>query len=114
VASGTAQDKPRRLRQVGDNEQQPSTRSQRRITAAAAARRAREQFEELTQTPIERVTGVDRSDQGWVVTVEGLEMRRIPETMDVLGVYEMELSRSGTVAGWRRVGRHHRSQVQEG
>jgi hypothetical protein len=33
--------------------------------------------------------------------------------MDVLGLYEVELSGRGQVVGWRRVGRHHRSQVEE-
>jgi hypothetical protein len=84
------------------------------VSAAVAARRARDEFGELTQTPVERVSAVQRTDSGWLVVVEGLELRRIPDSMDVLGVYEVELSGRGQVVGWRRVGRHHRSQVEEG
>jgi hypothetical protein len=40
-----------------------------------------------------------------------LELQRIPETMDVLGVYEVELSASGKVKGWQRVARLQRSEV---
>jgi Gas vesicle synthesis protein GvpO len=86
----------------------------RRISAAAAARRAREEFTELTQTPVERVTAVQRTDNGWLVTLEGLELRRIPETMDVLGIYQVELNARGQIAGWNRVTRLSRSQVEEG
>jgi hypothetical protein len=113
TTSDSASKSTRRLRAADDtgsgNGQRP-----RRVSAAVAARRAREEFQELTQTPVERVTAVQRTDSGWLVVVDGLELRRIPETMDVLGVYEVELSGRGQVVGWRRVGRHHRSQVEEG
>jgi hypothetical protein len=78
-----------------------------------AAKKARDEISELTQTPVERVTGVQRRDSGWIVTVEALEMRRIPETMDVLGIYQVELSGSGQVRGWTRVARCYRSQVED-
>ena len=84
----------------------------RRVSAAVAARQARKEFSELTQTPVERVTAVQRNDTGWLVTLEGLEMRRIPESMDVLGIYQVELSGRGRVVGWSRVGRCNRSQVE--
>jgi hypothetical protein len=90
-----------------------SSNGNRRITAASAARHARNEFEELTQTPVDRIAGVERTDEGWRITVEGLELRRVPETMDVLGVYELELDKDGNVKSWHRTGRHHRSQVQE-
>lgn len=103
----------RRLRAAEDRDAGDGPRT-RRVAAAVAVRRASEEFQELTQTPVERVTAVQRTDHGWLVVLEGLELRRIPETMDVLGVYEVELSGRGQVAGWRRVGRHHRGQVEEG
>jgi hypothetical protein len=87
--------------------------SNRRISAGAAARRAREEFPDVSDIPVERVSAVDRTDKGWQVTLEALELRRIPETMDVIGVYEVDLTARGQVSGWRRVGRFHRSQVQE-
>lgn len=84
------------------------------MTAATAARKAKEQIQELVGFTAEQVTGVSRLDQGWLVTVEVLELRRIPETMDLLGVYDVELSRRGDVVGWRRTGRHHRSDMEGG
>jgi len=90
-----------------------SRSSAKRVSAGSAAKRARAEFTELTQTPVERVTGVQRSESGWIVTLEGLELRRIPETMDVLGIYQVELSASGQVKGWTRVARCYRSQVED-
>ena len=88
--------------------------SARRVTAATAARKAKEQIQDLVGFTAEQVTAVSRLDEGWSVTVEVLELRRIPETMDVLGVYDVELSRRGDVVGWRRTGRHYRSDMEGG
>jgi hypothetical protein len=96
------------------SKQRSGSSSGRRVAASAAARKAREEFEELTQTPVERVVGVRRSDPGWTVVLEALELRRTPPTMDVLGLYEVQLSARGQVSGWDRVGRYARSQVDGG
>jgi hypothetical protein len=56
------------------------------------------------------VTGVDRNDEGWVVQVEVLELRRVPETTDVLGLYEIETDDQGSLLGYRRLARYSRSE----
>lgn len=89
------------------------TRRASGFSAADAARRASEELEQLAKTPVERVTGVQRNDgDGWLVVVEGLELHRVPPTMDVLASYEIELSARGEVVAWHRVGRYHRAQVE--
>src|SRR6476619_4027496 len=55
--------------------------------AAEAAR----QLVELTGKQPEGVVGLDRSDDGWKVEVEVLEVSRIPNTTDVLAMYEVEV-----------------------
>jgi hypothetical protein len=83
-----------------------------RSTAGGIAATARDQLQELTGSPVERVTAVGKNDDGWAVTVEVLELRRVPETMDVLGIYDVELDSRGRVTGWRRSGRLQRSDVE--
>jgi hypothetical protein len=107
----TSQDSRRRSN--GSSSNGSGSSAARRISAGAAARRAREEFPEVSDIPVERVSAVDRTDKGWQVTLEALELRRVPETMDVIGVYEVDLNARGQVSGWRRVARFHRSQVQE-
>jgi Gas vesicle synthesis protein GvpO len=61
-----------------------------------------------------RVTGIDRAaDDRWVVTVEVVELARIPSTMDVMGTFEVTLSEGGELVGLRRRGRHRRSQTDQ-
>ena len=60
------------------------------------------------------VVSFDRDQEGWSVTLEVLELERIPETMSILGAYEVTLSQSGDLEGYRRVRRYARSQIDEG
>ena len=72
--------------------------------AAEAAR----QLIELTGKDAEGVVGLDRSDDGWKVEVEMVEVRRIPNTTDVLAMYEVEVDGKGSLQGYRRVRRYVR------
>lgn len=76
-------------------------------------RAAVEQLAELTGQKVEGLSGVHRNDEGWLVTAEVLELRRIPETTDVLATYEVTLDDDGSVTGYRRVRRYTRSQTEE-
>ena len=76
-------------------------------------RAAVEQLAELTGQRVEGLSGVHRDDDGWVVNAEVLELRRIPETNDVLATYEVRLDDDGSITGYRRVRRYTRTQTEE-
>jgi hypothetical protein len=77
--------------------------------------RARRQVSELTGLPAESVTGLNRAgDDRWVVTVEALELARVPNTMDVLGTFEVTISDDGELLGLRRLGHRRRSSTENG
>ena len=73
----------------------------RPLSAAEAGREGLRQITELTGKEPESVTGVTRSQDGWLVTVEVVEDRRIPSSTDMLSTYEAEIDRSEE----RRVGK---------
>ncbi len=77
--------------------------------AAEAAR----QLLELTGKAAEGVTGLERTDDGWKVHVEVVEVRRIPDTTDVLALYEIETDNRGGLQGYRRVRRYARGAPGE-
>jgi hypothetical protein len=85
----------------------------RRPRAGAVAREAAAQLYELTGYQIEGITAVHRDDDGWVVEVDVLELRRIPATTDVLATYEVEVDESGDLLGYRRSHRFTRGSVSE-
>ena len=85
------------------------------MKAPQAVRRAVEQVAMLTGREIEGVNGLERNDDdGWVVTLEVVELRRVPDSTDVLGSYAVTLDSSGELEGYQRTRRYYRSQVEEG
>jgi hypothetical protein len=79
-----------------------------RLSAAQAGREGLEQITELTGKEPESVTGVQPSPDGWLVTVEVLEDRRIPSSTDILSTYEAEIDNDGELLSYRRVRRYSR------
>jgi hypothetical protein len=75
------------------------------------AQHARQLLTELRGVDAEAVSGLTRSAEGWVVTLEVVEMRRIPESTDVLATYEVEVDEQGRLLRYQRCGRYHRSQA---
>jgi hypothetical protein len=111
-----ADEKPRRKRRDPDEEGTSNSeqRSKKRLSGAKLAQHARRELSEITGLDAESVTSLKRADDGtWKVTVELLELSRIPETDDVLGAYEAELDEKGELLGYRRLRRYARSQSGE-
>jgi hypothetical protein len=86
--------------------------STQRLSGAKLAQHARRELSEITGLEAESVTSLERAEDGsWIVTVELLELSRIPETDDVIGSYEVELDEKGELLGYRRLRRYARSQA---
>jgi len=77
------------------------------------ASRAARQLLELTGREAEGVTGLHRSEDGWTVQVEVVELRRIPDTTDILALYDVDVDSRGELQGYRRVRRYSRGAAQE-
>jgi hypothetical protein len=84
-------------------------RSVRRV-----ADRAREYLQELSGVDVESVSGLDQTAGGWAVTLEAVEVRRIPESTDVLATYEVELDEDGDLVRYERLRRYARAQSDRG
>ena len=91
----------------------PRAESRPRPSALDVADRATDQLARLTGKAPEGVTGIQHDDEGWLVTVEVLELRRIPETTDVLARYEIQTDDKGDLTGYRRTGRYTRGSARE-
>ena len=80
-----------------------------RLSGARAALLARQQVEELLGLPVETISGLARHPDGFTVTLEVVEMERVPRTTDVLGTYRVELTPEGELDGSERVHRYYRN-----
>ncbi len=106
--------KPATDEDAGTEELEGSTRAGSSAPKAAqVAAQASAQLLALAGKGAEGVVGIDRTDDGWVVKVEVLELRRIPSTTDVLATYEVKTDESGDLMGYRRLGRYVRGTPGE-
>ncbi|MFP5022376.1 gas vesicle protein GvpO [Pseudonocardia phyllosphaerae] len=80
----------------------------RRRGARAVAQAAVEQVVEMTGRRPEGVTSVSRNGENWLVEVEVVEAHRIPDSADVLAVYEAELDDDAELMSYRRTRRYTR------
>jgi hypothetical protein len=83
------------------------------VPAAAAARRAARYVADFTGRHPESIVSVDRHDGDWQVGVEVVESRRIPDTTDVLAIYEVRLDGGGRLVSYRRTRRYTRGQLDK-
>lgn len=81
------------------------------LSGVEAARRAVRRVEALTGLEPEGVVSLEPNDRGWKVGVEVVEMERIPNSTDVMAVYQVELDQSGELVGYERADRHIRGRV---
>jgi hypothetical protein len=86
----------------------PRASAPKRASGVSVAAGAARQLLELTGRQAEGVTGLERTDEGWRVEVEVVEVRRIPDTTDVLALYEVTLDEDGELEGYRRLRRYGR------
>jgi hypothetical protein len=105
--------------QRGSSRSKNSGSNGRRLSAREAVESVRDEFPALLGRPVESVLGVERAGDGdddnggWLITVQVIELERIPRSTDVLGAYAVELDKSGELIGYRRRRRYNRSTADE-
>lgn len=97
----------------GGAEDERETRRRPSLKAPDVAQLALRQVQDLTGKEPEGVTSLQRTDAGWLVAVEVVEAHRIPNTTDIMAVYETELDAEGELVSYRRVDRYARGQGEE-
>jgi hypothetical protein len=84
------------------------------MAAMDAMRSASAHLRELTGKSPEGVVRIEPDDnRGWNVVLEVLELKRIPDTTDVLASYELQVDDGGELVGYRRIRRYARAEQGE-
>jgi hypothetical protein len=86
----------------------PKAAARPRATAGEVARHAAAELAELIHKQPGDVTQLTRADDGWCVHVEVVELRRIPDTTDMMALYEVMTNEHGSLEGYRRLRRYVR------
>jgi hypothetical protein len=84
-----------------------------RLSAAELSAAALLTVGQLTGFKPEAVTGLEWDGEHWQITVDALELERVPNTTDVLGEYVVQMDGGGTLRGYRRTRRFQRGHAGE-
>ncbi|MFD9543965.1 gas vesicle protein [Streptomyces sp. NPDC060022] len=98
---------------TGHAKKATASRSSSRRGPEHAARVACQSLERLIGHPSEGVSAVRRSEDGWCVVVDVLEVQRIPDTTSLLASYEVQLDEDGELLEYSRVRRYRRGAADE-
>ncbi|OGO05770.1 MAG: hypothetical protein A2Y73_07350 [Chloroflexi bacterium RBG_13_56_8] len=82
-------------------------------TAPEIVQRAKEQLVPLTGLEPATVSSLMKVEDGWHVNVEMIELRRIPDSSDVLATYEVIVDDQGELLSYRRTRRYCRNEAME-
>lgn len=81
------------------------------LKSVAVITQARQELAALTGYEVDSVSGFEKTNEGWRLTVTVVEVHRIPATTDVLATYEVTLNEAGDVINYHRTNRYFRNQV---
>lgn len=73
------------------------------MSVSNIANQAKKQLSELTKLEPSTVSGMTKEGEEWLVTLEMVEKKSIPDSMDVLGVYEVRLNNEGELLNFNRI-----------
>jgi hypothetical protein len=83
------------------------------LTSVVVIAKARDELAALTGYKADSVSGFERTDEGWRLTVTAVELRRIPPSTDILATYEVTLNDAGDIVSYDRTNRYLRNQAGE-
>ena len=101
-------DRPRRSIRASDTGRRDGV-----VSAGRAAQRAFRQVEDLTGRDPDSVVSIERHEGGWRVGVEVVELHRIPDSTDVMAIYEADLDEDGRLQSYRRTKRYSRGKTRD-
>ena len=73
---------------------------------------AKKQLAELTGFKEPAGVGLKKEKEGWVVTVEMVEKKSIPEGMDVIGIYEVKVDEGGEILGYEKIAMRKKADTE--
>ena len=84
------------------------------LAMSKVIQKARSDLNNLTGLELSSTVGAEKEGDGWLVIMELIEKRSIPDGMDILAKYETRLDTDGNMLDFKRTGLRKRIDVSEG
>jgi hypothetical protein len=82
------------------------------VTIKDITEKAKKELASLTGFANPAGVGIRQAGTGWTVAVEVVEKKSIPDGMDLIGLYEVEMDATGSVTSYARKGLRKRGDTQ--
>jgi len=79
----------------------------------AAIKKARSELAAIIGLELESTISAHPEGDGWRVTLEAVEKKSIPDGMDILGIFEVNLDADGDISEFNRVRMRKRIDLDE-
>ncbi|NTU78732.1 MAG: gas vesicle protein [Chloroflexales bacterium] len=83
------------------------------LTIPEIASKAKDQLSMLTGLKASTVSSLHHDTEGWHIVADLIELKRIPESADILATYEATLDEKGNLLSYQRTRRYTRGDVVE-
>ncbi|OGR11538.1 MAG: hypothetical protein A2277_06240 [Desulfobacterales bacterium RIFOXYA12_FULL_46_15] len=80
---------------------------------AEAIKKARTELETIIGLELGSTISAHPDGDGWRVTLEAVEKKSIPDSMDILGIFEVNLDGNGDISEFNRVRMRKRIDMDE-
>ena len=71
----------------------------------------KKEFTDLTNLSVDGVVGLSKDAGVYVVNLQTVERKAIPDSMDVLGIYAVRVDEAGNLLGFERTGLRKRADT---
>ncbi|HEX9911753.1 MAG TPA: gas vesicle protein GvpO [candidate division Zixibacteria bacterium] len=72
------------------------------VNVSKLIRQTRQELAEATGLKLSSTLGVSKDDKGWLISVEMIEKKSIPDGMDILATYEARVNDEGELLEFGR------------
>jgi hypothetical protein len=74
---------------------------------------AKQDFAKVNNCKVAGITSFGKSDGGWAVGFEVVERKAIPDSMDIMGIYEVQIDPQGRFMSFERKKLRKRGDTEE-
>jgi hypothetical protein len=83
------------------------------LSVPEIATKAKDQLSMLTGLKAGTVSSLHHDSDGWHIVADMIELKRIPDSSDILATYEMRLDEKGNLLSYERTRRYARGDIME-
>ena len=69
------------------------------------------EIKELLKKEPETISSIEKTKEGWIVQCDVLEKKSVPETFDLLKIYEFRLDSNAKITGYKQLKKIRRGDI---